>query len=270
MPPHIEGEAKETSKTTFTHTATHKIIPDSSPHSQPPLHSLPFRPSPPRHGSLIAVIFPILLNLSLSLFAAKMQNAGHEDSANNPFRLMDLPLELRKRIYAFCLFKPRGERSCRAYFDALTDRPLFIDTLYSGPERGGPLTPAILRAGNRQLRAEAGEVYYNKGHDIYLGFQGESPFIELAKWRYMVVGNLAVHLPDLRLHISRSSPGDEIEHEYIIHIKLSPNGNGITAEGFWGVVNEDRRRRRLLGRRCVRPSEGPSAPDCPRLSCRGV
>jgi hypothetical protein len=114
------------------------------------------------------------------------------------------------------------------------DRPssLYRHLLLGSGERGS-LTPIILRAGNSQLRAEAGEVYYNKGHDIYLGFQGKHPIIELAKWRYKVVGKLAVHLRDLRVHISRSSPGDEIEHEYIIHIKLSPGGNGITAKGFW-------------------------------------
>jgi hypothetical protein len=123
------------------------------------------------------------------------------------------------------------------------DRPssLYRHLLLGSGERGS-LTPIILRAGNSQLRAEAGKVYYNKGYDIYLGFQGKHPIIELAKWRYKVVGKLAVHLRNLRVHISRSSPGDEIEHEYIIHIKLSPGGNGITAEGFWGVVNEDRAR----------------------------
>jgi hypothetical protein len=62
---------------------------------------------------------------------------------------------------------------------------------------------------------------------------GDHPIKELAKWRFEVVGDLAVHLRDLRLCISRSTQHD-VEHEYSIHIKLSPHGNSITAEGFWG------------------------------------
>jgi hypothetical protein len=139
-----------------------------------------------------------------------MQNAGQIDS--NPFRLLDLPTELRMRIYEYYLFTPRYERTFRGSFTAIsTDRLLSIDTYYSGPENGGPLTPAILKS-NNQLREEAGQLYYNKGHDIYLGFMGDHPAQEIAKWRDEVVGDLAVHLRDLRIHISRSTQ-DGVEYE---------------------------------------------------------
>jgi hypothetical protein len=99
------------------------------------------------------------------------------------------------------------------------------------------MTPALLQA-NRELSEEAGEVYYKNGIDVYLGYEHSDPLSEFANWRHRVVGDLAIYLRDVRLHISFTNRSDD-EQEWTIHIKFDPHGNGITAEGFRGVFKED-------------------------------
>lgn len=97
------------------------------------------------------------------------------------------------------------------------------------PQKGP--NPEILSA-NRQIRAEAGEIYYNKGQDLYLDYEYSDVLGEIPSWADNVVGDLAIYLRDVRVHITAlgSSLQVYVQFQQIIHLKFSPN-TGLTIEG---------------------------------------
>lgn len=178
----------------------------------------------------VVVIASVAMTVYIKFLAGKL-NRG-------PFGR--LPTELRLHIWEECLRELRPEQSFRhhEFRNALTERLMPLDTLgWVGKTK----TPALLNV-SKNMRAEAGEVYYKKGVDIYLGWERSDPIDELRKWQEVVVRDLDVHVRDLRVHISRVLPTVRSyldEHEYTIRVQLEPGTNKLTADGFRGTLDDE-------------------------------
>lgn len=119
--------------------------------------------------------------------------------------------------------------------DLFGDRVLVIDNLNREfgthmPQKNK--NPTILSV-NRQIRVEAGKVYYSKGQDLFLDYEYSDILPEIQSWADKVVGDLAIHLRDVRVHIAAlgDSLQEFVQFQHTIHLKFSPD-RGLTAEGL--------------------------------------
>jgi hypothetical protein len=159
-------------------------------------------------------------------------------AANAPYgepNFLGLPRKVREMVYRE-LFGKREEQGFQGPFpNILTDRVLAIDSLDCDgthpPVKNA--NPAILWA-SRQLRAEAGAIYYNK-QDLFLDCEYDDPLLQIQSWVENVVGDLAIYLRELRVHVAslRTALGEDVQHQQTIHLKFSST-RGLTADGFEG------------------------------------
>lgn len=185
----------------------------------------------------VAVALAIALLVFSDAHKKEAFTTGRPHLMSTQWGFNKLPEELRFKIYALSLIEYRPEQECRDFFPRiLTTRALPLDTLPWGPKKR---LPTVLKL-NPEARAFASKIYYTNAHDIYLGWEHSDPIDELRNW-FTLVGDFAIHLRDVRVHISRClvSYGEEVEYEYTIRVKLSNDGE-LTVDGFRGVFNEER------------------------------
>ena len=155
---------------------------------------------------------------------------------------LGLPRELRDMVYKELFGKQEERGFDRTFKKIKTDRVLVIDSLYCEKGSHPPQknkNPSILSV-NRQLRAEAGEIYYSKQMDLYLDYEYSDILPEISSWANMIVRDLAVHLRDVRVHIAAlgNSLQQEVQFQHVIQLKFSPD-RGLTVEGWKGALLTD-------------------------------
>lgn len=167
-----------------------------------------------------------------------MQTTQAATAPHGTPNFLGLPRELRDMIYKE-LFGKREEQGFGCTFKKiLTDRVLVIDSLYCEKGSYPPQknkNPSIL-AVNRQLRHEAGEIYYSK-QDLYLDYEYSDILPEILLWANMIVRDLAIYLRDVRVHIAAlgNSLQEEVQFQHVIHLKFSAD-RGLTVEGWKGAL----------------------------------
>jgi hypothetical protein len=124
------------------------------------------------------------------------------------FRFVDLPLELREMIYDMALEKSedselceKGLRKFHGPLPPMANRVVALRTTKHYPCR--TKNPLLLRI-NRQVRSEAGKIYFQrKQFEIFIDneYSPCGPLEEVKTWLETMVGEFATHLRGVRLHV---------------------------------------------------------------------
>jgi hypothetical protein len=133
------------------------------------------------------------------------------------FRFLDLPPELRNVIYGMALQDPslRGQDgfNLRCYLPVEADQVIALKILGDYPPRTA--NPLLLHV-CRQMRSEAGKLYFgSKTFEMYIDDEWclrDCAEGEVQTWLKTMVGDLAVHLRDVRVHLKSNMRPKQPHH----------------------------------------------------------
>lgn len=151
------------------------------------------------------------------------------------FRILNLPLELRDMIYGMAFERTPDTKHCNCQcgdgqhnFNPSKVSVLRTDDHYVRRRIGNP---ALLQV-NRQVRSEAGKVYY-RSKQFHMQVEVHmlaDPEKEVGKWLRTVVGEFATHLREFIIHLD-CSPDSAGEIDFAqIRVQYRP-GHGLQATG---------------------------------------
>ncbi|KAM0718810.1 hypothetical protein Q7P37_005882 [Cladosporium fusiforme] len=139
-----------------------------------------------------------------------------------PFRFLDLSRELRDEIYKLCVIQQPRNVKGRSWKGPshISDHMLAIEVggVYSIRMANPPLLSV-----NRQLHAEAGEIYYqhNKFHMCFEASSHVRVLDEIERWSTLVVRDLLTHLRYLKVNIRSGRFGsmeDEFQSTFVVNL----------------------------------------------------
>jgi hypothetical protein len=164
-----------------------------------------------------------------------------------PFRILDLPLELREMIYGMAFETTRDPKDCycECPHGAHSFQPSQV-TVAKSFDSTSEFTYAAGRTGNpellhvsRQVRSEAGKMYYrSKQFHLFTDvFMCANPEEEVNTWLQTMLGEFATHLRDLTVHITYANEINGLEWARI-RAQYRP-GHGLHITGWAKKENEE-------------------------------